>query len=66
MKLKRNENNKKSISQKKNKNKNVGPSSTTENPFRPVDIDLDKARDYADHFGKYSAKDVEKMRDGKF
>jgi hypothetical protein len=47
------------------KNKNTVPS-TTENPFRPVDIDLEKARDYANHFGKYSAKDVEQMRDGKF
>ena len=36
----------------------------TQNPFRDVDIDLDKARDYANHFGKYPVKDVEKMRDG--
>jgi hypothetical protein len=35
------------------------------NPFRQVDIDLDKARDYANHFGKYPVEDVEKMRDGR-
>ena len=35
------------------------------NPFREVDLDLNKARDYANHFGKYPVKDVEKMRDGR-
>jgi hypothetical protein len=37
--------------------------STRDNPFRDVDIDLDKARDYVNHFGKYPVKDIEKMRD---
>ena len=36
------------------------------NPFREVDLDLDKARDFANHFGKYPVKDVEKMRDGRW
>jgi hypothetical protein len=38
--------------------------STRDNLFRDVDLDLDRARDAANHFGKYPAKDVEKMRDG--
>lgn len=37
-----------------------------DNPFRQVDIDLEKARDYANHFGKYPVKEVEKMRDGRW
>jgi hypothetical protein len=39
-------------------------SSHDNNPFREVDIDLDKAGDCANHFGKYPVKEVEKMRDG--
>ena len=30
-----------------------------------VDVNLDKAREYASHYGKYSFEEVEHMRDGK-
>jgi hypothetical protein len=35
-----------------------------DNPFREVDIDLEKINDCANHFGKYPVKEIEKMRDG--
>jgi hypothetical protein len=37
----------------------------SENPFRNVDVDIDKAQDCASHFGAYPADEVEHLRDGK-
>jgi hypothetical protein len=38
--------------------------SVDRNPFREVDVDMKKAKDVADHFGDYTTKQIEKMRDG--
>jgi hypothetical protein len=35
------------------------------NPFRDVDLDLERIQDCANHFGKYPVAEIEKMRDGK-
>jgi len=35
------------------------------NPFRDVDVDIDKAQDCASHFGECPAEEVEHLRDGK-
>lgn len=37
----------------------------SENPFRDVHVDIDKAQDCASHFGEYPADEVEYLRDGK-
>lgn len=43
--------------------KSIVPS-VDSNPFREVKIDVNKAKDAADHFGRYSVKEIERMRDG--
>jgi hypothetical protein len=47
------------------KGNDIVSSSRDNNPFRDVDLDLEKAREVANHFGKYPIKEVEKIRDGR-
>jgi hypothetical protein len=34
-------------------------------PFKNEDVDFERARECADHFGKCSTKEIRKLRDGK-
>lgn len=38
---------------------------STNEPFQETDLDFERARDCADHFGKCSTKEMRKLRDGK-
>jgi hypothetical protein len=43
----------------------INPSST-DNPFREINLDLERIQDCATHFGKYPVDEIERMRDGKY